>query len=78
MGRAGRRLTAQQKVTPMKTLWRHLKDLWGSDEAATATEYAFMLAFVIMVAVGAITGVGNGVSNAFATLTAGIPTGGGS
>lgn len=62
----------------MKTRWGHIERLWGSEDAATATEYAFMLAFIIMVAVGAISGVGNGVSNAFATLTANIPNGGGS
>ena len=62
----------------MKPWLGHLGALLQSEEGATATEYAFMLAFIIMVAVGAISGVGNGVSNAFATLTSSIPTGGGS
>lgn len=62
----------------MKLVWRHLQALGTSEDAATATEYAIMLAFIIMVAIASITGMGNGVSNAFANLTGSIPVGGGS
>jgi len=78
MGRAGRWSATFRKVSPMKTVWRFLQALGTSEDAATATEYAFMLGFIVMVAVASISGMGNGVSNAFATLTASIPVGGGS
>lgn len=62
----------------MKWVWRYLQPLGTSEDGPTATEYAIMLALIIMVAIASITGVGNGVSNAFASLTGSIPVGGGS
>ncbi len=50
----------------------------NSEAGPTATEYAVMLALIIIVALGAITGIGTTVSGIFTTVDAGLPTGGGS
>lgn len=49
-----------------------------SEDGPTATEYAVMLALIIMVCLGAITGIGNTVSGIFTTASSSLPTGGGS
>ncbi len=46
-----------------------------SDEGPTATEYAVMLALIIMVALGAITGIGQTVDTIFTNIDNGLPTG---
>ena len=51
--------------------WRFLK----SEEGPTATEYAVMLALIIMVALGAITGIGAKVETMFTNLDSQLPTG---
>lgn len=50
----------------------------ASEDGPTATEYAVMLALIIMVALGAISGIGETVSNIFTNVDAGLPTGVGS
>ena len=53
----------------MKKLWKLLK----GEEGATATEYAVMLALIIVVAIVAITLLGNNVANTFSNVAARIP-----
>ncbi len=48
----------------MKAFWSFLKD----EDGATATEYAVMLALIIVVALGAITALGTKVSSTFADI----------
>lgn len=43
------------------------------EEAATATEYAFMLALIIVVCIGAVSALGSKVSGTFATTSTKIP-----
>jgi len=49
-----------------------------SEDGPTATEYAVMLALIVVVCVAAISGIGNTVSGIFTTVDAGLPTGGAS
>jgi len=48
-----------------------------SEDGPTATEYAVMLALIIIVALGAITGLGTTVSGIFTNVDGSLPTGGG-
>jgi pilus assembly protein Flp/PilA len=49
-----------------------------SEEGPTATEYAVMLALIIIVAIGAISGIGVKVSDVFTGVDSGLPSGSGS
>jgi len=49
-----------------------------SEDGPTATEYAVMLALIIIVCLGAITGIGNTVSGIFTAAASNLPTGGAS
>ena len=46
-----------------------------SEEGPTVTEYAVMLALIVVVCIAAISGIGNTVSNVFTNVDAGLPTG---
>ena len=46
-----------------------------SEDGPTATEYAVMLALIIVVCIGAITGIGNTVSGMFTNVSTSLPTG---
>ena len=46
-----------------------------SDDGPTTTEYAVMLALIIVISIGAISGIGTTVSNIFTTVDGGLPTG---
>ena len=46
-------------------LLKKMRELVRSEEGATATEYAVMLALIIIVAIGAITLLGQRVENTF-------------
>jgi len=59
----------------MKTALKLVGSLWSGEDAVAVTEYAIMLALIVLVAVGAISGLGTSVSQAFATLDAGINVG---
>jgi pilus assembly protein Flp/PilA len=48
------------------------------EDGPTATEYAVMLALIIVVCLAAITGIGNTVSTIFSNVDAALPTGSGS
>lgn len=50
----------------MLSFLRRAREFWESDEGATATEYAVMLALIIMVAITAIDALGEKVSGSFA------------
>lgn len=54
----------------MKMMLRKAKELWVSEEGATATEYAVMLALIIIVSIVAIGVLGNKVNNTFERINA--------
>ncbi|ABI81935.2 Flp pilus major pilin [Syntrophotalea carbinolica DSM 2380] len=49
------------------------RELIRSEEGATATEYAVMLALIIIVAIGAITFLGKKVNNTFQNIAESLP-----
>lgn len=51
------------------------KNFLRSEEGPTATEYAVMLALIIIVALGAITGLGTTVDTIFTNVDSSLPTG---
>jgi pilus assembly protein Flp/PilA len=59
----------------MKALRDRSRLFLNSEEGPTATEYAVMLALIIVVCIGAISGIGNTVSTIFTNVDAGLPTG---
>jgi pilus assembly protein Flp/PilA len=59
----------------MKHLLCCVKSFIVSEEGPTATEYAVMLALIIMVCLGAITGIGQTVSTVFTNVDNSLPTG---
>jgi pilus assembly protein Flp/PilA len=50
-----------------------IKRFWSEEEGATATEYAVMLALIIVVALGAISALGTKVSSTFADIESQMP-----
>ena len=56
----------------MKALGRRVRDFLVSEEGPTATEYAVMLALIIVVAIAAITTLGTRVDATFDSVNAGI------
>ena len=44
---------------------RLIRSLWESESGATATEYAVMIALVILVVIGGVTALGSKVSTMF-------------
>jgi len=61
----------------MKTLVTRIQRFVRSEEAPTATEYAVMLALIIVVALVAIQTLGQNVSTTFNTTASNLNTGGG-
>jgi len=59
----------------MEHLFTRVKSFIVSEEGPTATEYAVMLALIIMVCLGAITGIGQTVSGVFTNVDNSLPTG---
>lgn len=57
----------------MTGIMRKVKELFVSEEGATATEYAVMLALIIIVAIAAITILGNKVNNTFQNIADRLP-----
>lgn len=57
----------------MKSWIKNLKSFLRDEEGATATEYAVMLALIIVIALGAISALGTKVSSTFATVTSKLP-----
>ncbi len=56
----------------MKTVSSFIKSFVREEEANAVTEYAIMLGLIVLAAVGAIGGVGSGVSGTFAGLDEGV------
>lgn len=52
-----------------------VKNFLRSEDGPTATEYAVMLALIIIVALGAITGLGTTVDTIFTNVDSSLPTG---
>ncbi len=59
----------------MKKLMTRVKDFWVSEDGPTATEYAVMLALIIIVALGAITLLGSKVETIFSNVEDSLPEG---
>ena len=59
----------------MTTFVDRFKSFLKSEDGPTATEYAVMLALIIVVALGAITALGTKVSTTFSNVTTALPTG---
>lgn len=57
----------------MNSLLHRAREFVQSENGPSSTEYAFMLAMIIVVAVGAISSVGGGVASVYASLTDSIP-----
>jgi pilus assembly protein Flp/PilA len=58
----------------MNKMMQKVRELWISEEGATATEYAVMLALIIIVAIAAITVLGNKVNNTFQNIANRLPS----
>ena len=61
----------------MNAFLTRAKSFLKSEEGPTATEYAVMLALIIIVALGAITGLGTTVDSIFTNVQTSLPTGAG-
>jgi pilus assembly protein Flp/PilA len=59
----------------MKNFVHRAKTFLQSEDGPTATEYAVMLALIIIVALGAITGLGTTVETIFTDVDTALPTG---
>ena len=59
----------------MNAFLTRAKSFLKSEDGPTATEYAVMLALIIIVALGAITALGTKVSTTFSNVTTALPTG---
>ena len=57
----------------MKALVKKLQSFVKEEEGATATEYAVMLALIIVIALGAISALGTKVSTTFANIESNMP-----
>jgi len=56
----------------MKELWTAICSFIRDEEGATATEYAVMLALIILIALGAIIFLGQEVRSGFSTVASAI------
>ena len=59
----------------MKNFLNCAKCFLKSEDGPTATEYAVMLALIIIVALGAITGLGTTVDTIFTNVDTALPSG---
>jgi len=57
----------------MSKLMNRVKAFIREDDGATATEYAVMLALIIVIALGAISALGDKVSQTFADIESNMP-----
>ena len=67
-----------RKEQVVTNFWNRTKDFLQSEDGPTATEYAVMLALIIVAAIGSIQLVGTKVSDTFTAVEAALPTVGGS
>ncbi|MCK4849769.1 MAG: Flp family type IVb pilin [Phycisphaerae bacterium] len=59
----------------MKTLVKKMRSFLRSEDGPTVTEYAVMLALVIVVCIAGITLIGSKVKSIFTTISGGLPPG---
>ena len=59
----------------MTTFFQRTLSFLKSEDGPTATEYAIMLALIIVVSIGAISGLGTTVDAIFTNLDGSLPTG---
>ncbi len=59
----------------MKALVKKARNFLRSEDGPTATEYAVMLALIIIVALAAITLLGQKVQTIFSNVESGLPSG---
>lgn len=59
----------------MKGLMNRVREFVRSEDGPTATEYAVMLALIIIVAMAAILALGEKVETVFTNVTTELPTG---
>ena len=57
----------------MKGISKVIRSFLCDEDGATATEYAVMLALIIVIALGAISALGTKVSGAFTDIEAAMP-----
>jgi pilus assembly protein Flp/PilA len=57
----------------MKSLIQRVKSFIREEEGATATEYAVMLALIIVISLGAISALGTKVSSTFVDIETAMP-----
>lgn len=62
----------------MDRTWDRGARFLHDESGPTTTEYAVMLALIVMVCIGAISGIGTTVSGIFTNLDSALPTGSGS
>jgi len=62
----------------MLKLYLWIRNLLANEEGQTLTEYALILVLIAVVAIGAVTLLGGGISNVLDRITTGLgPVGGG-
>lgn len=59
----------------MTSLTKCTKRFLAEEDGPTATEYAVMLALIIIISIGAISGIGTTVEATFTNIDNSIPTG---
>ena len=57
----------------MNAWLKKMRTFLREEEGATATEYAVMLALIIVIALGAISALGTKVSSTFANISSKLP-----
>ncbi len=57
----------------MEALQKRLKTFVAEEEGATATEYAVMIALIIIICIAAVGALGSKVSTAFVNIESGLP-----
>ncbi len=60
----------------MNALVYRIRDFLRNEDGPTATEYAVMLALIIVVCIAAVTLLGQRVSGVFQSVQGSLPTGG--
>ena len=68
-------IAARLKETFMKTLAKKMCAFLRSEDGPTATEYAVMLALIVLICFVALTSIGNKAKATFLTLEGGLPDG---
>ncbi len=58
----------------MRNLMNLAKTFLKSDDGPTATEYAVMLALIILVALGAVAGIGESVNSVYTNMDSNLAT----